>query len=358
MNDTDAKQKHKYNPAEKKMLVRYGRCGIVGWFEHNEKHIPKAQSKVMIKTDRGLEIGEVVGRFCYKSGVFKKSVQAVIDYYGQGHEDCPITTGGKLVRYATEQDLSEERHINTGAKQELDKCRELIKEMKLPMKLVDIEHVFGGERIIFYFTADSRIDFRELVKKLAKEFQTRIEMRQVGSRDAAKVTADVEVCGQECCCARFLKILQPVNMKMAKLQKATLDPSKISGYCGRLKCCLRYEDHTYRDMVKRLPKRRTRVKTSQGEGLVINTQVLTQLVSVKTDDGKVFAVPLEEITILELPSKPPQNKKTDLPDRKRPADKQDIDGQDEPEEEKEEDFDDEEDSSDDQKPQQEDSREQ
>jgi hypothetical protein len=166
------------------------------------------------------------------------------------------------------------------------------------------------------------------------------------------VAADVEICGQECCCARFLKILQPVNMKMAKIQKATLDPSKISGYCGRLKCCLRYEDHTYKDLVKRLPKKRTRVKTSLGEGIVIDTQILTQLVSVKTDDGKIFAVPLEEITILELPSKEPQRQKTDSPDRPKSADE--MEEQDELEGEKEEDFDDMDDDSDDQNPQQDD----
>jgi cell fate regulator YaaT (PSP1 superfamily) len=324
MNDIEAK--HKHNPADKKMLVRYGRTSLVGWFTHDEKNMPKAHGKVMIKTERGLEIGEVVGRFCYKSGSFKKSDQAVVDYYGQGPENCPIITGGQLVRYATEQDLSEERHINTGAKQELDKCRQLIKEMNLPMKLVDIEHIFGGERIIFYFTAEARVDFRELVRQLAKEFQTRIEMRQVGSRDAAKIAADIEICGQPCCCARFLKILQPVNMKMAKLQKATLDPSKISGYCGRLKCCLRYEDHTYRDLVRRLPKKRTRVKSSQGQGVVIDTHVLTQLVSVKTDDGKVFAVPLEEIEILELPSRQPDIKKPDNPTEEQSCEESDIDG--------------------------------
>lgn len=325
MNDIDTKQKPKHNPAEKKMLVRYGRTGIVGWFTHEERTMPKAHTKVMIKTDRGLEIGEVVGRFCYKSGVFKKSEEAVVDYYGQGPENCPIATAGKFVRYATEQDLSEERHINTDAKQELDKCRQFIKEMNLPMKLVDIEHIFGGERIIFYFTADARVDFRELVKKLAKEFQTRIEMRQVGSRDAAKIAADIEVCGQPCCCARFLKILKPVNMKMAKLQKATLDPSKISGYCGRLKCCLRYEDHTYRELVRRLPKKRTRVKTAHGEGIVVDVQVLTQLVSIKTDDGTVFAVPVEEIEILELPSRQPPPQKTDAPAQEQPADEEDFD---------------------------------
>ncbi|MCX5633472.1 MAG: regulatory iron-sulfur-containing complex subunit RicT [Phycisphaerae bacterium] len=318
-NNIEAKQKPKHNPAEKKMLVRYGKTGTVGWFTHEEKNMPKAHSKVMIKTERGLEIGEVVGRFCYKAGVFKKTEDAVVDYYGQGVENCPITVGGRFVRYATEQDLADERHVNSGAKQELDKCRLFIKELNLPMKPVDIEHVFGGERIIFYFTAETRIDFRELVKRLAKEFQTRIEMRQVGSRDAAKIAADIEVCGQPCCCARFLKILKPVNMKMAKLQKATLDPAKISGYCGRLKCCLRYEDHTYRDLVRRLPRKRTRVKTAHGEGIVVDAQILTQLVSIKTDDGTIFAVPLEEIEILESPPREPQVERTDKPAQERPS---------------------------------------
>jgi cell fate regulator YaaT (PSP1 superfamily) len=320
MNDTaDSKNKPSYHTADKKMLVRYGRTGILGWFTHEEKNMPKANGKVMIKTDRGLEIGEVVGRFCYKSGVFKKNEEAVVEYYGAGLAECPVTGGGKIVRYASEQDLSEEKHINAGAKEELEKCKQFVKELNMPMKLVDIEHIFGGERIIFFFTAENRIDFRELVKRLAKEFQTRIEMRQVGSRDAAKIAADIEVCGQPCCCARFLKILKPVNMKMAKLQKATLDPAKISGYCGRLKCCLRYEDHTYRDLVKRLPRKRTRVKTAHGEGIVVDAQILTQLVSIKADDGTVFAVPVEEIEIIQMPQQGP------VPDRQsEPVDETDF----------------------------------
>lgn len=327
MNDTEQKPKHKHAPGDKHMLVRYGKAALIGWFAHNEKTMPKSQSKVMIKTERGLEIGEVVGRFCYKSGAFKKSEESVVDYYGEGREGCPVATGGKFVRYATEQDLSEERHININAQEELRKCRQFTNEMELPMKLVDIEHIFGGEKIIFYFTAEARVDFRELVKKLAKEFQTRIEMRQVGSRDAAKITSDIEVCGQPCCCARYLKILKPVNMKMAKLQKATLDPSKISGYCGRLKCCLRYEDHTYRDLVRRLPKKRARVKTDEGEGIVIETQVLTQLVTIKTDDGKVFAVPVEEIKVVQGPAKQAPQKRADdnRPRRNENADEKDID---------------------------------
>ena len=136
------------------------------------------------------------------------------------------------------------------------------------MKIVDAEHIFGGERIVFYFMAEGRVDFRELVRKLAQEYQTRIEMRQIGSRDEAKLLGDVESCGQECCCLQFLQLLKPVNMRMAKMQKATLDPSKISGYCGRLKCCLRYEDETYMDLKKSLPRKR-RVGPDQarrGEG--------------------------------------------------------------------------------------------
>ena len=157
--------------------------------------------------------------------------------------------------------------------------------------------------IIDSFTSTGRVDFRELVRMLAKEYRTRIEMRQVGSRDAARICGDIETCGQPCCCARFLKILKPVNMRMAKLQKATLDPSKISGYCGRLKCCLRYEDKTYKDLVKRLPKKNASVKTSQGEGTVVDSQVLTQLVKIRGKDGSFFAVPVEEIEIISPPRK-------------------------------------------------------
>ncbi|MCD4830288.1 MAG: hypothetical protein K8R02_00600 [Anaerohalosphaeraceae bacterium] len=301
-------QKHKHSSADKKMLVSYGKMGLLGWFTHNEKTLPKSKSKIMIKTERGLEIGKIVGRFCYKSGTFKKDPKEVLNYYGPCQKESPIASGGKFVRYATEQDLSEEWHINIGAKDELKKCARFINEMKLAMKLVDIEHVFGGERIIFYFTAEDRVDFRELVKRLAKEYQTRIEMRQVGSRDAAKIAADIETCGQPCCCGRFLKILKPVNMKMAKLQKATLDPSKISGYCGRLKCCLRYEDTTYRELSKRLPKKRATVKTPHGSGIVIDTQLLTQLVSVRIEDGSVIAVGVEEIEIIDSPVRSDSNR--------------------------------------------------
>ena len=166
------------------------------------------------------------------------------------------------------------------------------------MKIVDAEPVFGGERIIFYFMSDGRVDFRDLVKRIAQEYQTRIEMRQIGSRDEAKLLGDVESCGQQCCCQRFLKHLKPVNMRMAKMQKATLDPAKISGYCGRLKCCLRYEDQTYTELKKRLPKKNTRVKTKHGQGKVVDTQILTQLVMVEYESGEKIAVPVDDIKII------------------------------------------------------------
>jgi hypothetical protein len=178
-------------------------------------------------------------------------------------------------------------------------CRKIVRDMGLPMKVIEADHIFGGERIVFYFMSETRVDLRELVKKVAHEYQTRIEMRQIGSRDEAQLLGDYETCGQECCCKKFLKALKPVNMRMAKMQKATLDPSKISGYCGRLKCCLRYEDETYTELKRRLPRKNTRVRSQHGDGRVIDSQILTQLIMVEFDDGRRIAVPLEELDILD-----------------------------------------------------------
>jgi cell fate regulator YaaT (PSP1 superfamily) len=216
-------------------------------------------------------------------------------------------------------------------------CRRFVKELELPMKIVDAEHIFGGERVIFYFMSDGRVDFRELVKKIAHEYQTRIEMRQIGSRDEAKILGDVESCGQQCCCQRFLKLLKPVNMRMAKMQKATLDPSKISGYCGRLKCCLRYEDKTYTELKKRLPKKNTKVKTKYGEGKVVDTQILTQLVMVELSEGQKIPVPLEELELLSSPEAAKKKKQNNdaennrKDDRKSESDSQTQDNMKKPE---------------------------
>ncbi|MBN1805657.1 MAG: hypothetical protein JW837_10430 [Sedimentisphaerales bacterium] len=283
---------------KKHMLVRYGRMNTLGFFEHHEMKISKTQPCVVIKTERGLELGYLVGQLtAYRGGQFKLSDMQIEDYFHDSGIEFTPEHAGKFIRYASAADISEERHLRKIAQEEMECCRNFVKEMNLPMKIVDVEHVFGGERIIFYFMSDGRVDFRELVKKVAQEYQTRIEMRQIGSRDEAKLLGDVESCGQQCCCQRFLKLLKPVNMRMAKMQKATLDPAKISGYCGRLKCCLRYEDETYTEQKKRLPKKNTKVKTQHGTGKVVDTQILTQLVLVEHENGEKVAVPIEEIEI-------------------------------------------------------------
>ena len=295
--------KHKSQKHKKLMLVRYGRIGHLGWFKHNESYIPKTASRVVIKTDRGLELGNLVGRFYYRGGYFKSSPEQVREYFGKTLKDSPLTAGGTFVRFATAQDLMEERHLDASAKEEMECCGRLVKEMNLSMKIVDAEHLFGGERVIIYFTSNGRVDFRELVKRLAREYQTRIELRQIGARDEARIISDYESCGLPCCCRRFLKILEPVNMRMAKLQKATLDPSKISGHCGRLKCCLRYEDATYKELKEKLPKKNTTVKTSKGTGKVVDVQILTQLVVVQDDAGERKAFPVDEVEIIDEQSK-------------------------------------------------------
>lgn len=215
--------------------------------------------------------------------------------------DVSTETAGKFVRFATGEDVEEDKHLQKIAKDEMAFCQKAADEMNLQMKIVDVEHIFGGERIIFYFMADTRVDFRELVKKLAHEYQSRIELRQIGARDEAKILGDIESCGQVCCCIRYLKTLKPVNMRMAKMQKATLDPTKISGYCGRLKCCLRYEDNIYTELKKNLPKKRTLVRTPEGQGRVVDGQILAQMVVVEKEDGQVIFIPLDQIEILEAP---------------------------------------------------------
>ncbi len=287
-------------PKDKKnlLLVRYGRMGFFGWFTHNGVQVEKIRTKVVIKTRRGLELGDIVGPFCYKGGHFKHSCKQIEKYYDKRSKDYPLAEGGTFVRYAKDEDIMEGEHLDISAKKELKFAQNLARDMNLPMKMVDSEHLLGGERIVIYFLSETRVDFRDLVKTLAQEYQTRIELRQVGARDEARLIGDYESCGQQCCCKRFLKILAPVNMRMAKTQKATLDPSKISGHCGRLKCCLRYEDSTYRELKKGMPNRSSMVMTSSGTGKVIDCQILTQLVSVVFPDGKREAFPVTEIEVL------------------------------------------------------------
>ena len=308
---------------KKYMLVSYGRMSTLGFFEHREAKISKIKPRVVIKTERGLELGYLVGQLtAYKGGQLRLSEEQILEYFENSDIDFSPGKAGKFIRYATTADVSEERHLRKIAKEEMECCRHFVKEMDLPMKIVDVEHVFGGERIIFYFMSDGRVDFRDLVKRVAQEYQTRIEMRQIGSRDEAKLLGDVESCGQQCCCQRFLKLLKPVNMRMAKMQKATLDPAKISGYCGRLKCCLRYEDENYIELKKRLPKKNTKVKTEHGKGKVVDTQILTQLVVVEYESGEKVATPVDEIKI--VPASETTKEKQDNTPKNNKQDNNDI----------------------------------
>ncbi|MCA9165982.1 MAG: hypothetical protein KDA62_23505, partial [Planctomycetales bacterium] len=174
-------------------------------------------------------------------------------------------------------------------------CQEQAEKARLDMKVLECEHLFGGERIVFYFMAEGRIDFRTLVRGLADEFQTRIEMRQVGARDEARLLADYETCGRECCCKNFLKELRPISMKMAKMQKATLDPTKISGRCGRLKCCLRYEYDTYNEMRKELPPVGADIITGNGRGRILGHEILAQQLLVEMEDRRRMLIDATEV---------------------------------------------------------------
>ncbi len=284
--------------------VRYGRMNRVGEFTCPASlHIP-CGATVIIATDRGIELGRQLPLTCPDSPHCVSRDQ-MRRYARASGPDVYLFNNGRILRLATEGDMSEARHLESGVPAKIRTCQQMADELGLKMKVVDAEHIFGGERIIFYFLAEQRVDFRELVRRLAREFQTRIEMKQIGSRDEARLLADYETCGRECCCKNFLKTLKPVTMQMAKLQKATLDPTKVSGRCGRLKCCLRYEHDSYEELSKRLPRTGRRVATAREVGRVLDRQVLTQLVRIRTDDGKIVTIAAEDIVEVDVPEPPP-----------------------------------------------------
>ena len=256
-----------------------------------------------LRTARGTEIAEMLTTVCGNGGCSKSITRdKMLEYIEKsGGKDYPFTEEGRVLRVATVQDLAEQAKFDEGRHKQLVQARELVAVHRLPMKMVDVEYLLGGERVLFYFTSEQRVDFRGLVRDLAHQVHTRIELRQVGARDEARITADYEKCGQHCCCKQFLKVLTPISMRSAKVQKATLDPTKISGRCGRLMCCLRYEDQTYEELRKKLPKRNTRVKTEKGDAWVVDGQILTQLVLVMYDDSKREAVPMEKIIAFDQP---------------------------------------------------------
>jgi cell fate regulator YaaT (PSP1 superfamily) len=228
--------------------------------------------KVVIRTERGTELGTVVS------------------------PSDGSNQDGRVLRRGGPEDLERAAEIERDAgSAEFDYCREKITELGLPMKLVHVEHLLGGEKIVFYFMADGRVDFRALVRDLARKYQTRIELRQIGVRDEARLLADYDTCGRELCCRTFMKDLEPVTMRMAKNQKATLDPSKISGHCGRLMCCLRYEDAVYDELKRKLPKKGSTVVTKEATGEVIDYDILQQTVRIEAADSRLLTVAVDDI---------------------------------------------------------------
>lgn len=239
--------------------------------------------RVVARTPRGLEAGEVL---C------EATEHAVANLANPSE--------GQILRAMTPQDELELRKIHEQEKQEFQACQRQIDKLGLEMKLVDVEHIFGGERVVVYYLAESRVDFRELVRLLAGEFQTRIEMRQIGVRDEAKLLADYGDCGKIVCCNTHLSEMPPVSMKMAKLQRATLDPSKISGRCGRLKCCLRYEYDTYQQLQRELPPVGCEVITDKGRATVLAQEILAGQLLVQTEDSRRVMIDASDVlTVLK-----------------------------------------------------------
>lgn len=287
----------------KTIVVRYGYMRQVGEFASELTVKVGCGSKLVCRTERGTEICEMLTTTCSNGGCGKSVTREKMLEYIQnsGGAEYPFSGEGRVLRVATLQDLAEQEKLNESRNKDLMLARELVGRHHLLMKIVEVEYLLGRERVMFYFTSEHRVDFRQLVRDLAHQLRTRIELRQVGARDEARLTADYEKCGQHCCCKQFLKVLTPISMRSAKVQKATLDPAKISGRCGRLMCCLRYEDQTYEELRKKLPKRNTRVKTEKGEAWVVDGQILTQLVLLQYDDGKREATPMELIQAFDLP---------------------------------------------------------
>ncbi|MBZ0173200.1 MAG: hypothetical protein K8E66_12520, partial [Phycisphaerales bacterium] len=278
--------------------MRYGAMKMIGEFPFKSDVTPGCGSRLVVRTFRGVEMGEMLTSTCPNSGCGSSvSRREMLDYIeNSGGRLYPFSTDGRVLRVATGEDMDTQARLDQSRHGLKLDARAIAESMCLDMKIVEAEPILGGDRLTFYYTSDERVDFRELVKELSARHRARIDMRQVGSRDEARLTADYEKCGQYCCCKGFLKVLKPVNMRSAKVQKATLDPIKISGRCGRLMCCLRYEDESYEALAKRLPRRKARVGTPDGDGSVVSTQILTQLVLVRLDEtNEDLAYPVEEI---------------------------------------------------------------
>ena len=247
--------------------IKFKNRGKSYYFSPNKLDI-KTGDKVIVETSKGLEIADVV-----------RGNHPVED-------DAVVQPLRPVARVATADDLRVAELNKKREKEAFEICQKKIAEHGLEMKLVDVECNFEGNKTMFFFTADGRVDFRELVKDLAGIFRNRIELRQIGVRDEAKMIGGIGICGRPYCCHQFLDEFQPVSTKMAKVQSLSLNPTKISGSCGRLMCCLRYEQEAYEDLIKKVPKQGAFVETKDGYGTAVSVNLLRQTVKVRLDDEK------------------------------------------------------------------------
>ncbi len=266
------------NLTVKRYVVRMGALRQLGLMSGKQKDDYSRGQQVVCRTQRGLESGEVLCRATEHN-------IAAMENYSTGH-----------IQFAmSDADLRDRKLLEQRRPEALKMCQQCIVGLKLDMELVDIEYLYGGERVVIYYLSEDRVDFRQLVKDLALKLQTRIEMKQIGVRDEAKLLADYGDCGKPVCCNTHLNVMPPVSMKMAKLQKATLDPTKISGRCGRLKCCLRYEYDTYNDIQKTLPPIGAHVLTRDGQHRVLNYEILSEQLLVETEDRRRIMIDASEV---------------------------------------------------------------
>lgn len=270
-------------------VVRYGLTRFIGEMATRGSETYARGAEVVLRTNRGTEWGEIL---C-------PATPRTRDYLSA------TEPAGRILRLVTRADREALERVRDSERDAFKGGLELIRESKLVMQLIDVEWLFGGERLVFYYVAEQRVDFRELVKQLAKRFRTRIEMRQIGVRDEAKLLADYGDCGKPVCCNTHLREMPPVSMKMAKLQKATLDPNKISGRCGRLKCCLRYEYDTYEAHRRELPKVGATVVTKVGQGRVIAVELLARKLLVQYEDHRrILADEKDVLTVVRGTGRP------------------------------------------------------
>ena len=246
--------------------VRFKRAGKIYFFDPDGKQIERGEH-VIVETSMGMEYGEVV--------IANRQLP----------QEKIVTPLKKIIRVANKDDAKKNEENKKQEKEAFKVCEKKIKEHGLEMKLLDVEFKFDKSKILFFFTADGRIDFRDLVRDLAAIYKTRIELRQVGVRDEVKRLGGNGVCGRELCCCSFLGNFETVSIKMAKEQNVSLNPSKISGNCGRLMCCLQYEQNVYEEKLKKLPKIGAIVKTDDGQGEVCGLETLKEIVKVKFKDG-------------------------------------------------------------------------